>query len=91
MQSESRRANRVRRRDLLRMAAAATATGVGKMGSWTHANPVRAAAAPGPSLIVGSNFDIKTLDPGRELEEGTNNIALVAYRPSATRWITKGS
>jgi len=58
---------------------AAAATGVAGIGAWIHPSRVRAAASSPSSLIVGSNFDIKTLDPGRELEEGTNNIAHVTY------------
>lgn len=37
------------------------------------------AAAPRSTLVVAANFDLKTLDPGRELEEGTNNVDHVTY------------
>src|ERR1700731_2981887 len=78
MQSHSGCAGRVRRRDFLRIYAAA-ATGAAGIGVGAHPSRVRAAASSASSLIVGSNFDIKTLDPGRELEEGTNNVAHVTY------------
>jgi peptide/nickel transport system substrate-binding protein len=41
----------------------------------------RALAASTPSTLVigGAGFDIKTLDPGRELENGSNNIDHATY------------
>jgi peptide/nickel transport system substrate-binding protein len=41
--------------------------------------PVTAAPAGSTLVLGGTGFDIKTLDPGRTLENGTNNIDHVTY------------
>jgi peptide/nickel transport system substrate-binding protein len=37
------------------------------------------AAASGDSLVAGFSFDIKTLDPGRQLENGSSNVGHATY------------
>ena len=66
------------RRDLLRLA------GGGLGVSLAHGSPALlrqsvGLAAQETTIVVGTLINIKTLDPGRELENGTNNIDHVTY------------
>jgi peptide/nickel transport system substrate-binding protein len=70
------RKGRLNRRDLLRLAGA----GAGYALTRRAAGPWDAAAAPSrDTLVAAFSFDIKTLDPARELENGTNNIDHATY------------
>jgi len=67
---------RITRRDLLRTAGAGTGYLLAgrPLGAWNAiAGPAR------DTLVAGFSFDIKTLDPGRQLENGTNNVGHAAY------------
>jgi peptide/nickel transport system substrate-binding protein len=88
------------RRDLLRLTGAGV--GFSLLGGLSWLRAAEGAPPAGSTLVVGgAGFDIKTLDPGRELENGTNNIDHATYdslvtfngedlttpRPSlATKW-----
>jgi peptide/nickel transport system substrate-binding protein len=66
---------RVTRRDLMRM------FGVGA-GYWLTRGTLGlslASAAPSDTLVTGFSFDIKTLDPGRQLENGSSHIGHATY------------
>ncbi len=70
-------ARRTTRREMLRWAAGG-ATLVAGEGLWPLADAT--AASPQEALLrVGTTLDIKTLDPGRTLENQTSNINHVAY------------
>src|SRR5579884_1980729 len=95
MQLKERSRDRMTRRQLLRTSAAASLA-VLEGGALTagRARPAAAAAAGGNTLSVAMLLNINTLDPGRTLENVTND-ALVTFqgedlktiRPSlATRW-----
>src|SRR5579864_3940238 len=97
-----RSADRLTRRQVLRTGAAASFAVLGG-GALSALDVRRVAAAPagGTTLRVAMLLNIHTLDPGRTLENATNNIDHVTYdapvtfegedlktiRPSlATRW-----
>ncbi|HLY20898.1 MAG TPA: ABC transporter substrate-binding protein [bacterium] len=65
------------RRDLLRLAGAGA--GFSLLGMLKDARPALGAASSSTLTIGGAGFDIKTLDPGRELENGANNIDHATY------------
>jgi peptide/nickel transport system substrate-binding protein len=67
---------RITRRDLLRTAGVGTGYLLARrpLGAWD--------AIAGPAkdtLVAGFSFDMKTLDPGRQLENGTNNVGHATY------------
>jgi|SRR5579864_149783 len=66
---------RVTRRDLMRMVG-------GGAGYWLTRGTLGislASAAPSDTLVTGFSFDIKTLDPGRQLENGSSHIGHATY------------
>jgi hypothetical protein len=70
---------RMTRRQVLRTGAAASLAALGA-GALSVADTRQAAAAPqGKILSVAMLLNINTLDPGRTLENATNNVDHVCY------------
>jgi peptide/nickel transport system substrate-binding protein len=67
----------LRRRDLMRLAGAGA--GYSLVRRALGPSNVRAASASADTLTAAFSFDLKTLDPGRELENGTNNVDHATY------------
>ncbi len=67
--------SRMNRRDLLRLAGG----GMGYALASRAAGPWAASAAATDTLSVAFSFDIKTLDPGRQLENGSSNVGHACY------------
>jgi peptide/nickel transport system substrate-binding protein len=67
---------RITRRDLLRAAGAGAGYAIarGALGG-----SALAASPSADSLVAGFSFDIKTLDPGRQLENGSSNVGHATY------------
>ena len=70
------------RREVLRGAGAGMVLGLGGGGLATRGD----AAAPDRTLTVGTLLNIKTLDPGRTLENATNNVDHATYDTLVTFW-----
>src|SRR5713226_6010280 len=67
---------RLTRRDLLRTAGGGAGYVLARRA--LGGSPAEAASS-GDSLVAGFSFDIKTLDPGRQLENGSSNIGHATY------------
>ena len=74
--SGGRRHLRITRRDLLRAAGAGAGYAIvrGSLGG-----SAVAVSPASDSLVAGFSFDIKTLDPGRQLENGSSNVGHATY------------